>query len=245
VAADDFQGAADALLAKSLGIKKVFILNDREAYGLGVATNFRNAARKLGIKIVGFEAYDPKASSYEALGSKIKDKGVTGVFVGSLICENGGKLIKDLRAVLGTGVKLLLPDGFTPISAVVEGAGAAAEGAFVSVAGLPNSRLKGQGKAFLTAFAKANKGKAPDPYSVYGAQATVALLSAIAKSDGTRASVTSQIFKVKLKNSILGNISFDAHGDVGYRPVAIYRIKGGKSTDYAVIAPPTSLVKAA
>jgi branched-chain amino acid transport system substrate-binding protein len=242
---DAYQGAADAILAQRVGAKNVYVLNDKEAYGLGVATNFRNAARKLGIKIVGFEAYDPKASSYEALGSKIKDKGVTGVFVGSLICENGGKLIKDLRAVLGTGVKLLLPDGFTPISAVVEGAGAAAEGAFVSVAGLPNSRLKGQGKAFLTAFAKANKGKAPDPYSVYGAQATVALLSAIAKSDGTRASVTSQIFKVKLKNSILGNISFDAHGDVGYRPVAIYRIKGGKSTDYAVIAPPTSLVKAA
>ena len=53
VAADDYQGAADALLAQSLGVKKVFILNDKEAYGLGVATNFRNAAKKLGIKIVG------------------------------------------------------------------------------------------------------------------------------------------------------------------------------------------------
>ena len=40
VAADDYQGAADAVLAKSLGVKKVFILNDKEAYGLGVATNF-------------------------------------------------------------------------------------------------------------------------------------------------------------------------------------------------------------
>src|SRR5437762_9618082 len=49
VAADDYQGAADAVLAKSLGVKKVFILNDKEAYGLGVATNFRNAAVKLGI----------------------------------------------------------------------------------------------------------------------------------------------------------------------------------------------------
>src|SRR2546423_5151077 len=48
VAADDYQGAADALLAKSLGIKKVYILNDKEAYGLGVASNFRNAAKRLG-----------------------------------------------------------------------------------------------------------------------------------------------------------------------------------------------------
>jgi branched-chain amino acid transport system substrate-binding protein len=242
---DAYQGAADAILAQRLGVKNVYVLNDKEAYGLGVATNFRNAARKLGIKIAGFEAFDPKASSYEAQASKIKDTGATGVFIGGLICENGGKLIKDLRAVLGTGVRLILPDGFTPISAVVAGAGAAAENAYVSVAGLPNSRLKGQGKAFLAAFAKANKGKAADPYSVYAAQATVALLAAIAKSNGTRASVTAQIFKVNLKNSILGNMSFDAQGDVGYRPVAIYRIKGGKTTDYAVIAPPKSLVAVA
>jgi branched-chain amino acid transport system substrate-binding protein len=245
VAQDQYQGAADAILAQRVGAKNVYVLNDKEAYGLGVASNFRHAALKLGIKIAGFEAFDPKASSYEALASKIKDKGATGVFIGALICENGGKLIKDIRSVLGTGVKLLLPDGFTPISAVVTGAGAAAEGAWVSVAGLPNSKLKGAGKAFLTAFAKANKGKAPDPYSVYAAQATVALLSAISKSNGSRASVTSQIFKVSLTGSILGNLAFNAQGDVKGGPVAIYRIKGGKSTDYAVINPPEALVKAA
>jgi len=245
VAQDQYQGAADAILAQRVGAKNVYVLNDKEAYGLGVASNFRHAALKLGLKIAGFEAYDPKASSYEALASKIKDKGATGIFVGSLICENGGKLIKDLRSVLGAGVKLLLPDGFTPISAVVEGAGAAAEGAWVSVAGLPNSKLKGAGKAFLTSFAKANKGKAPDPYSVYAAQATIAMLSAISKSNGSRASVTSQIFKVNLTGSILGNLAFNAQGDVKGGPVAIYRIKGGKSTDYAVINPPEALVKAA
>lgn len=245
VAQDQYQGAADAILAQKVGAKNVYVLNDKEAYGLGVASNFRHAAQKLGIKISGFEAFDPKASSYEALASKIKDKGATGVFVGGLICENGGKLIKDLVGVLGKNVKLLLPDGFTPISAVVTGAGAAAEGAWVSVAGLPNSQLKGAGKAFLKAFAKANKGKDPDPYSVYAAQATVVLLSAIAKSNGTRSSVTTQLLRTSLKNSILGNISFNVQGDVKGGPVAIYRIKGGKTTDYSVINPPEALVKAA
>ncbi len=244
VAQDQYQGAADALLAQKVGAKTVYVLNDKEAYGLGVASNFRHAALKLGIKIAGFEAIDPKASSYEALASKIKDKNVTGVFVGSLVCENGGKLVKDLRTTLGSSVKLLLPDGFTPISAVVEGAGAAAEGAFVSVAGLPNSKLKGQGRAFLRAFQKVAH-KAPDPYSVYAAQSAVALLSAISKSNGTRASVTSQIFKTNLKGSITGNLKFNAQGDVTGGPVAIYRIRGGKSTDYTVIYPPEALVKAA
>jgi branched-chain amino acid transport system substrate-binding protein len=244
VAQDQYQGAADALLAQKLKLKSIYVLNDKEAYGLGVASNFRHAAVKLGIKIAGFEAIDPKASSYEALASKIKDKGVGGVFVGSLVCENGGKLIKDLRTTLGAGVKLLLPDGFTPISAVVEGAGAAAEGAFVSVAGVPNSQLKGAGLAFLKAFQKVAH-KAPDPYSVYAAQAAVVMLSAIAKSNGSRASVTTQVFKTNLVNSITGNLSFDPNGDVKGGPVAIYLIKGGKSTDYTVIRPPVALVKSA
>ena len=244
VAQDQYQGAADGILAQRLGVKKVYILNDKEAYGLGVASNFRHAAQKLRITVAGFEALDPKASSYEALASKIKGSGATGVFIGSLVCENGGKLIKDLRTTLGPNVKLILPDGFTPISAVVEGAGAAAENAYVSVAGLPNSKLTGQGKAFLVAFTKANK-KVPDPYSVYAAQATVAMLSAIARSNGTRADVTRKIFSTNLKGSITGNLRFNLQGDVTGGPVAIYRIKGGKTTDYTVIYPPEALVKAA
>jgi branched-chain amino acid transport system substrate-binding protein len=244
VAQDQYQGAADALLARRIGARNVYVLNDKEAYGLGVASNFRRSAEKLGIKIAGFEALDPKASSYEALASKIKAKKVQAVFVGSLVCENGGKLIKDLRTTLGRNVKLLLPDGFTPISTVVEGAGAAAEGAFVSVAGLPISKLRGQGRAFYTAFKARLKGKPVAEYAVYAAQAAVAMLSAISKSNGTRASVTDQIFKVNLKNSLTGNLKFNVNGDVTGGPVAIYRIRGGKSTDYAVIYPPEALVKA-
>src|SRR5881275_498308 len=146
VAADDFQGAADATLAKQLGLKKVFILNDKEAYGQGVATDFKNSLTKLGVTVAGFSAWNGKASSYEGIATKIKQTGADGVFLGGLICENGGKLIKDLRAGLGPDVKLLSPDGFTPISAVVQGAGQASEGQYVSVAGLPNENLGSVGK---------------------------------------------------------------------------------------------------
>ena len=57
--------------------------------------------------------------------------------------------------------------------------------------------------------------------------------------------MTSQIFKTNLTGSITGNVAFNAQGDVKGGPVAIYRIKGGKSTDYTVIYPPESLVKSA
>jgi branched-chain amino acid transport system substrate-binding protein len=243
VAADDYQGAADALLAKSLGVKKVFILNDKEAYGLGVATNFKNAAKKLGITIAGFTAWDGKASSYEALAVKIHASGAQGVFLGGLICENGGKLIKDIRNG-AKSVKIMAPDGFTPVSATVQEAGSAAEGMTVSVAGLPNTSLKGAGKAFVSAFTKADK-RSPDPYSVYAAQSAEAILAALKQSNGTRSDVTKQLFKIKLANSILGTLSFNANGDVTANPVTIYKVKGGKTTTLKVIVPPNSLVKTA
>jgi branched-chain amino acid transport system substrate-binding protein len=243
VAADDFQGAADALLAKSLGVKKVFILNDKEAYGLGVATDFEKAAKKLGIKVVGFTAWDGKASSYEALAVKIKSSGAQGVFLGGLICENGGKLIKDIKAG-APSAQIMAPDGFTPVSADVQQAGSASEGMTVSVAGLPNEQLKGAGKAFVAGFKKAT-GQTPDPYSVYAAQAAEIMVQAIANSDGSRASVTKNLFKTKVTNGILGSFTINANGDTSSNPVTVYKVKGGQQTTLKVIVPPVSLVKTA
>jgi branched-chain amino acid transport system substrate-binding protein len=245
VAADDFQGAADAVLTQQLGLKKVYILNDKEAYGQGVASNYRNAATQLGIGIAGFTAWNGKASSYTGLATKIKQSGADSVFLGGLICENGGKLIKDLRSVLGTGVTIISPDGFTPISAVVDGAGKAAEGQYVSVAGQPNEALGATGKKFVKDFGATQAGGQVDPYSSYAAQSAEVLLTAIENSDGTRADVAAQLLKTKVSDSILGSFQINENGDTNSNPVTIYVIKGGKQTTYKVITPPESLVKKA
>jgi branched-chain amino acid transport system substrate-binding protein len=245
VAADDFQGAADATFAKSLGLKKVYILNDKEAYGQGVATDFKNSLTKLGVTVAGFSAWNGKASSYEGIATKIKQTGADGVFLGGLICENGGKLTKDLRAGLGPSVKLLAPDGFTPISAVVQGAGAASEGMTVSVAGQPNEALGSVGKKFVKDFGATQSSGAVDPYSSYAAQSAEVLLTAIANSDGSRASAAANLFKTDVTNGILGSFKINPEGDTNANPVTIYAIKSGKQTTLKVITPPTSLVKAA
>ena len=145
VANDAYQGGADAEFAQSQGVKNVYILNDKEAYGLGVATNFQNAAKSLGIKIAGFDAFDPKASSYEALYKKIQATGADAVFIGGLICENGAQLIKDKVAVLGPNdgeVKLITPDGFAT-QQTIDDAGSASAGMYMSVAGQPIDKFQG------------------------------------------------------------------------------------------------------
>ena len=245
VAADDYQGAADATLAKQLGLKKVYILNDKEAYGQGVATDFKNSLSKLGVAVAGFSAWNGKASSYEGIATNIKQTGADGVFLGGLICENGGKLVKDLRAGLGSNVKLLAPDGFTPISAVVQGAGQAAENMTVSVAGQPNEKLGSVGKKFVKDFGATQSSGQVDPYSAYAAQSAEVLLTAIQNSDGSRAGAAANLFKTNVTNGILGSFKINAEGDTNSNPVSIYQIKGGKQTTYKVITPPTSLVKAA
>jgi branched-chain amino acid transport system substrate-binding protein len=245
VAADDFQGAADALHAQKLGLKSVYILNDKEAYGLGVATDFKNSLTQLGVKVAGFAAWNGKASSYTGLATKIKQSGADSVFLGGLVCENGGKLIKDLRSVLGDSVTLLAPDGFTPISAVVDGAGNASESLYVSVAGQPNEALGPTGKKFVKDFSKQIGGENPDPYSAYAAQAADVLLTAIENSDGTRKSVTEQLLKTKVTDGILGSFTINENGDTNSNPVTIYQIKGGEQTTYKTITPPQDLVKGA
>jgi branched-chain amino acid transport system substrate-binding protein len=215
VAHDAYQGAAIAEFAQEQGVKSMYILNDKEAYGLGVATNVRNALEAVGIKVAGFEAWDPKASSYEALFRKIGNTDADAVFLGGLIDENGAQVIKDKVAVLGPNdgdVKLFAPDGFTTQQTIDE-AGNAAQGMFMSVAGVPIDEFQGEGAEFAEAFKPRLGGKEIDPYAIYGAQAARIMLDAIAASDGSRADVIAKMFEAKVENGYLGSFTINENGD--------------------------------
>ena len=230
---DAYQGAAVAEFMQEQGVKSVYVLNDKEAYGLGVATNLRNAAESLGIKIAGFEAWDPKASSYEGLFRKIGGTGADAVFLGGLIDENGAKVIKDKVATLGPNdgkVKLFAPDGFTTQQTIDE-AGTAAAGMFMSVAGVPIDQFKGAGAEFAAAFKPTLGGKPIDPYAIYGAQAAQVMLDAIAASDGSRASVIEQLFNTKVTDGFLGSFEINENGDPAGAEGAVVGFTIYKATD--------------
>ena len=244
VAADNFQGPALAVFAQTdLKLKNVFVLNDGQLYGAGLANNFRDAAKKLNMGVAGFQKWDSKSTSFEPLGNTIKATGADGVFLAGIVDNAGGKLVKDLRAVLGPDVQILSPDGFTPIESVIKDAGKAAEGVYVSVAGPPVDQLTGKGKAFVEEFgATVGGADKVQVYSAYAAQAAEVLLDAIAASDGTRQSVVDNIFKTNVTDGIMGSFGLDANGDTTAGGVTMYQIKGDKQVTVKVVTPDASLV---
>jgi branched-chain amino acid transport system substrate-binding protein len=250
---DPNQGAVMAEFAKAQGVNSIYILNDKEAYGLGVAKNFRGAAEALGIKVTGFSAYDPKQANFRAIFTRIKATNPDGIFIGGLVDENSGQLINDKVAVLGpnTGVKLFLPDGFTTDAVFQrsEGGTPNAKDAFFSVAGVGIDKYTGAAQTFINDFKKTIPGKAVDPYAILGAQATRVLLDAIEKSDGSRQSIIDEVFKTKISNGLIGSFEINENGDItGAKGAALlFTIYKGtnKLVTFKTAAPKANLVDAA
>ncbi len=252
VAHDAYQGAAQAEFMQEQGTTKLYVLNDKEAYGLGVATSVRNAAEHVGIEIAGFESWDPRASNYEALMTKVKESGADGLFLGGLTEENGGQLIKDKVKVLGPNdgdVKLYMPDGFTQQSTIDESGVENSRGAFSSVAGVPIEEFGPAGQEFIAAFEETLGGEPVEPYAVYGAQAAQIVLDAIAASDYTRAGVIEQLFTTEVTGGYLGDFSFNENGDPALASGAvvgftIYRLEDQLEVE-TVFSPQQEVVDAA
>ncbi|HEU5278407.1 MAG TPA: branched-chain amino acid ABC transporter substrate-binding protein [Gaiellaceae bacterium] len=251
---DPNQGAVDAEFLNSQGVKSVYILNDKEAYGLGVAKNFQGAAQALGMKITGFSAYDPKQPNFRAIFTRIKATNPDAIFIGGLVDENSGQLINDKVAVLGPNdgdVKLMLPDGFTTDSVFQrsEGGTPNAKGAFFSVAGVGIDKYTGAAQDFITGFKAKLGGKPVDPYAILGAQAARVLLDAIEKSDGTRTSIIDQVFKTKVSNGLIGSFEINQNGDITGAKGAALLFTIYKGSDHLetlkTAAPKADLVEAA
>jgi branched-chain amino acid transport system substrate-binding protein len=231
VASDDNQGKVGADFMKNkLQVSKVFILDDKELYGKGVADAFESAAKDAGITVVGHVGWDKDSPNYRALMTNIKSKGADSIYIGGISTNNGGQLIKDKVSVLGDNndVKLLYSDGFVITSLFDEAGKANLEGSYGTAPTLPTSKLQGAGKAFFDEFT-AKIGK-PDlnVYTIYAAAAAQVLVDAIGRSDGSREDVLAKLKDVNLSDTVVGPMSFDENGDPKQKGETVYQAKGGK-----------------
>src|SRR5262245_8861624 len=232
VPADDLQGAVAANWAKELGAKSVYVLDDTELYGHGIAVVFTDTAKKIGLEVKNSggvsEGIDTKAQDYRALAQKIKTTNPDMVYFGGITQNNAGKLFKDLRNVLGNNVKFMGPDGIAE-EAFIKDAGDAAEGVYVTFGGLPAAKLTGAGKAWYDKY-KAKYGGEPEVYAVYGYEAAKVAIDAIGRAGKKdRAAIRDAVFATKdFDKGALPKWSFDANGDTSLTTMSGQQIKTGK-----------------
>ena len=243
---DDNQGSAAAQFAKSIGVKSVYVLNDTQTYGQGVAQAFTTEAKKQGITVLSSgpagQGWDTLQSDYTALFQKIAPLNPDMVYFGGIYDNNGGQLLKAKVAVLGDNVKvkLMAPDGFTGYPQFNSDPNA--DGAYLSFAGLSNELLvknspKGAGAKFLASYKKTYKKDPVGSYPIYGVAALQVILAAIAKSDGTRKSITENVFSglgitIPANQSVLGKALHISTltGDTTAKDITVEQIVGGQET---------------
>jgi branched-chain amino acid transport system substrate-binding protein len=234
VADDAAQGAANAALARRLGVHRLVILEDGSSYGRGLAAAAAQTAKRLGISVAGTFLYK-SGPTFAPLAHSVAARHPDGVFVAGLIDEGGNTLIQQLRNALGANAHILLPDGFTPFPVLLK-TGPAAEGATITVAVPALTRLPVAGRRFVQRFSRAI-GTQPEPYAVSAAAAAETMLAAIARSDGTRTSVRRALFSQQIKNGILGSFRFDANGDTTRGIVSVYEVRGGRVSLLTTVTP--------
>ena len=227
VTPDDVQGQIDANYMKDkLGVTKVFILDDKDAYGKGVADAFEGAAKDIGLAVAGHEGWDANAQNYKALMTKIKASGADGIFIGGISCFNGGQLVKDKVAIVGDNatVQTIVSDGFVQASLFDEAGADKVEGIYGSAPTLNPDDLPGAGKEF-NAKVEAQFGK-PEVYTAYAVAALQMMLAALEKSDGTREGVTKALAGATA-DTVVGPITFDQNGDPKDKFESIFQGQGG------------------
>jgi branched-chain amino acid transport system substrate-binding protein len=242
---DAYQGAGLASFAKQQRIERAYVLYaGGDPTSLGQAKTFRGAARKLGIGIAGFRAWDPDASGYGGLMRTVGASMPDAVLLAGLTEQNGARLIKDKVAAMGPNsgmVKLLAPDGFAQQS-TIDLAGAAARGMFASVPGRVPQNLTGPGAKLVSQLQQEVKGPV-ELYAPYAGQAASVLLEAIAHSS-QRAGVIDAVRETDVRNGIAGSFSILPSGDPSIGPITV-SIAKKSFVPVREVEPGPGLVKAA
>jgi branched-chain amino acid transport system substrate-binding protein len=236
VPADHIQAAAQVTYQKDSGCTKLYILNDKEVYGKGLADQVVSSAKTQGLTVLGNDGIDPKAANYRATAGTIKSKGADCVFFGGITQNNAVQLWKDLNAAMPSA-KLFGPDGVAE-SAFSSKIGSKAEKqTYITNPTLDPKLYPTAGQDFFKEY-KAKYGKDPEPYAIYGYEAMSIALQAITNAGAKgndRQAVIDAFYKIKDRQSVLGTYSIDPNGDTTLSDYGGNRIQGGKLTFDKVI----------
>jgi branched-chain amino acid transport system substrate-binding protein len=224
VTTDAYQGPNMAnYFAQTLKVKKVYILDDSGAYGVGMADAFEAQAKKIGLTVLGHDQLDPREADYTTILTKIKSMTPDALYFGGTSLA-GIKLVKQSYDVLPNIVKGGGDGAYS--ASLLKGAGyPAIEGWYATIAA-PYIADNPEVAPWVKRF-EAKYGHGPTSYSFTAYDAVLVIFDAVkrvaeAGKPVNRDTVRDAIQSANVK-TLQGGVSFDENGDIKDRTVSVFR----------------------
>jgi len=226
--ADDIQGAVGARWAKKLGYKKVYILNDQELYGKGIADVFEAEAKKIGLTVVANEGIDYKQPDQKPILTKIRASGADLVYMGAVVETGAQTIIRQMKdlGMVSPKVSFMGPDGLYEEELLKAATCGAAMGVnmHITFASLPFEHMTGRGAEIYKAYKEAYKIE-PTSYALYSWEAAEIALQAIDRAGAKdREKIRAAVAGTKDFKGLNGTWSFDANGDTTIKVMSGFKV---------------------
>lgn len=207
----------------TLGAKKVAIIDDRTAYGQGLADETEKGAKGAGAQIVAREFTTDKATDFNAILTKIRAANPDVIFFGGMDAQ-AGPMLRQMKQ-LGINARFLTGDGGCSPEMIKLAGDAIGANAYCSMAGLPLEKMPG-GAEFRERYKKRFNADV-QIYSPYAYDAATAIIAAMQKADSVEPAKYLPELKKTNFPGVTGNVSFDDKGDLKEGSITIYQYKDG------------------
>jgi len=227
IANDNALGAATALYAtKAVKAKKVAIIDDRTAYGQGVADIFEKVAKENGAEVVSRQFTNDKASDFAAILTVIKEKKPEVVFYGGMDAQ-AGPMLHQLKE-LGVNAKFMGGDGICTVELAKLGGDAVGDNVICAEGGASLDKMP-RGVDFRKRF-EAKYNDQIQVYAPYVYDAVFALAKAMEKADSVDPAKYLPALKSLQFDGVTSRVSFDSIGELNNPSTTLYSYPGGKKT---------------
>jgi len=230
VASDTQVGASvAAYAAKELKVRNVGVIDDRTAFGQGIAMEFKRQAQQAGIKVAGHEFTNDKASDFAAILTSLRAKKVDAIFFGGY-APQGAPMARQMKQ-LGLNVPLLGGDTLCSPEMAKLGGAAVGENVRCAQAGAIVAKQPG-GPAFLASYKK-RFGRDPDVYAPSFYDQTRFIAQAIVQAKSVDAKLVGAAMHTIAYQGVVGSYGYDAKGNLKKTAVTVYTFKNGALTPLA------------
>jgi branched-chain amino acid transport system substrate-binding protein len=236
---DVVQAAAQVQLMRSLGVHKLYVLDDQDAFQVPLADIVAGDAEKAGITVIAHDSLSTEANAvFSGEVVKIAGSGAQAVFLAGGEGKGTARLWRELNRA--NPHLLLLSSGATVGESFPAQIGAAAPSTYLGTATLPIALYPPSARGVLRHYRKVF-GREGGPSALYGYEAMTLVLDAI-RSAGARGNdrqtVIERVFATSNRNSVIGRYSIDAGGETSLSRYGVDRVLGGRTVFYRAIEVP-------